>query len=92
MTGRIQIKRIYEPFSIEDGFRVLVDRVWPRGLTKEKAAIDLWMKEVAPSVLLRKWFNHESNKWERFYEKYIEEIKNNEATENIIRLWYYCNI
>jgi len=70
----ISIKRIYESPTPEDGFRVLVDRVWPRGMTKEKAAIDLWDKDIAPSSELRKWFNHELAKWDAFQTKYRDEL------------------
>ena len=70
----ISIKRIYEAPAPEDGFRVLVDRVWPRGMTKEKAAIDLWDKDIAPSSELRKWFNHEGTKWDAFQTKYRDEL------------------
>ncbi|MGN6548344.1 MAG: DUF488 domain-containing protein [Pararhizobium sp.] len=71
----IATKRIYEPASDEDGFRVLVDRIWPRGLTKEKAAIDLWAKDVAPSTELRKWFHHDAGRWEEFEKRYRAELK-----------------
>jgi uncharacterized protein YeaO (DUF488 family) len=71
----ILIKRVYEDKSEEDGYRVLVDRLWPRGLSKEKAGIDLWMKEIGPSDELRKWFNHDPVKWEEFKSKYNEELK-----------------
>ena len=72
---RVQIKRIYEPPETSDGFRVLVDRIWPRGMKKETAAIDVWMKEVAPSTDLRKWFNHEPEKWAAFSKAYKGELK-----------------
>src|SRR6185437_13590773 len=72
---RIQIKRVYEPPAETDGFRVLVDRVWPRGLTKSDAAVDLWMKDVAPSTELRKWFNHDPARWKVFREKYRTELR-----------------
>ncbi|MGE5758613.1 MAG: DUF488 domain-containing protein [Sideroxydans sp.] len=62
----LKLKRVYEAADPNDGFRVLVDRLWPRGLTKEKAHIDLWLKEVAPSDELRKWFGHEPDKWPVF--------------------------
>jgi uncharacterized protein YeaO (DUF488 family) len=71
----IQIKRVYEPRAKMDGFRVLVDRVWPRGLSKSDAAVDLWMKDVAPSTELRKWFNHEPARWKIFQEKYRAELR-----------------
>lgn len=71
----IRIKRIYDPPAKEDGYRILVDRLWPRGLTKEKAKIDLWLKEIAPSNDLRKWFSHDPEKLEEFKSKYKEELK-----------------
>jgi uncharacterized protein YeaO (DUF488 family) len=70
----IRIKRIYEQVAEEDGFRILVDRLWPRGLSKEKAKVDLWMKEVAPSGELRKWFSHDPAKWAEFKKKYEKEL------------------
>jgi uncharacterized protein YeaO (DUF488 family) len=63
---KIQLKRAYDPASNDDGWRVLVDRIWPRGIRKEGARIDLWLKEVAPSTALRKWFGHDSTKWREF--------------------------
>jgi uncharacterized protein YeaO (DUF488 family) len=77
---KIQIKRIYENYSPQDGFRVLVDRLWPRGIKKEKAKIDLWFKEIAPSDKLRKWFKHDISKWEEFKKRYQEEIKQNKES------------
>ncbi len=71
----IRIKRIYEQYSKEDGFRVLVDRLWPRGLSKEQAKIDLWLKEIAPSDDLRKWFIHDPEKWDGFKKKYATELQ-----------------
>ena len=70
----IRIKRIYEQSAEEDGFRILVDRLWPRGLSKEKAQVDLWLKEVAPTGELRKWFSHDPAKWAEFKEKYGKEL------------------
>jgi uncharacterized protein YeaO (DUF488 family) len=71
----LRLKRVYEAADPDDGFRVLVDRLWPRGLTKEKAHIDLWLKEVAPSDELRKWFGHEPDKWPAFRERYFRELE-----------------
>ena len=71
----VKIKRVYEPPRKEDGFRVLVDRLWPRGLSKAAAQVDLWLKEIAPSTALRKWFDHDPTKWEVFQTRYIEELK-----------------
>lgn len=75
--SEIVIKRIYETPSPTDGYRILVDRLWPRGISKEFAQIDEWNKAVAPSTELRKWFNHEPEKWNTFSEKYEEELKAN---------------
>ena len=71
----IKLKRVYENPSAEDGLRVLVDRLWPRGLTKERAAVDLWMKDVAPSTELRKWFGHDPAKWKQFQLRYRKELQ-----------------
>jgi uncharacterized protein YeaO (DUF488 family) len=81
----IKTKRIYESPAEEDGFRILVDRLWPRGVQKEKAKIDLWLKEIAPSDDLRKWFAHESQKWEEFKKKYAKELAIKERLLNEIR-------
>jgi uncharacterized protein YeaO (DUF488 family) len=70
----IRLKRAYDPPSPEDGVRVLVDRLWPRGLAKSKAAIDRWLKEVAPSNELRRWFGHDPRKWDEFRRKYAAEL------------------
>lgn len=75
---KTSIKRVYEPTAKSDGYRVLVDRLWPRGLTKEKAAVDLWLKEIAPSTELRKWFQHDPEKWSQFQTKYKKELKEND--------------
>ena len=71
----IKIKRAYQKPEEEDGFRILVDRLWPRGISKEKANLDLWLKDIAPSNELRKWFGHDVQKWPEFQKKYLEEIK-----------------
>ncbi len=81
----IKIKRTYDMADDNDGYRILVDRLWPRGISKEKAKIDLWLKEIAPSTELRKWYNHDTNKWEEFSNKYIEELKSKENLINHIR-------
>ncbi|CEA14239.1 DUF488 domain-containing protein [Methanobacterium formicicum] len=77
----IQIKRAYDEVSRDDGFRILVDRLWPRGLSKEKLKIDLWLKEIAPSPELRKSFRHDPDKWDWFRTSYLEEL--NEKSELI---------
>ncbi len=67
-------KRVYELPKGEDGFRILVDRLWPRGMSKDKAQLDLWLKEIAPSDELRQWFSHESEKWQEFQKRYRSEL------------------
>jgi uncharacterized protein YeaO (DUF488 family) len=71
---RTAVKRVYEPASKADGFRVLVDRVWPRGVTKQRARIDVWLKSIAPSTQLRKWFDHDPRKWPEFKIRYFDEL------------------
>lgn len=75
----LHIKRIYDEPGEEDGHRILVDRVWPRGISKEQLKADLWLKEVAPSNELRKWFNHDPAKWQEFKKRYRQELANNPA-------------
>lgn len=79
MTGELKLKRAYEPAEPGDGRRVLVDRIWPRGVSKAEAHIDLWLKEVAPSTALRKWFGHAPERWLGFRERYLEELEANPA-------------
>ncbi len=71
----IAIKRVYEPAEQTDGYRVLVDRIWPRGVSKEAAHIDEWLQEIAPSTTLRKWFNHDPARWETFRTRYLVELR-----------------
>lgn len=71
---KLKTKRIYEKPDKEDGFRVLVDRLWPRGLKKSRAQIDLWLKDIAPSSNLRKWFSHDPDKWDEFRKRYFKEL------------------
>ena len=71
----VRVKRVYEKAEAKDGWRVLVDRLWPRGMKKEAAKIDLWMRDVAPSDTLRKWFGHDAKKWGDFQKKYRAELK-----------------
>ena len=73
----IKIKRAYEKPDEGDGTRILVDRLWPRGLTKEKAKVDIWLKEIAPTTSLRKWFSHDPEKWDEFKKRYRSELKDN---------------
>lgn len=81
MSENVVLKRIYEPASKEDGKRILVDRIWPRGISKDKAQLDLWMKEIAPSTELRKEFNHKPERFEEFKEHYIKELQQTEEKE-----------
>lgn len=74
----IHIKRAYQPVSDKDGYRILVDRLWPRGVSKKRLKIDLWLKEIAPSNELRKWFAHDPDRWEEFKTRYREELKDNQ--------------
>ncbi|MBI5459880.1 DUF488 domain-containing protein [Methanobacterium sp.] len=80
----IRIKRAYEEVKESDGFRILIDRLWPRGVSKEKLKIDLWLKEIAPSSELRKSFGHDPNRWEEFQSKYRDELK--EKSELLIQI------
>jgi uncharacterized protein YeaO (DUF488 family) len=82
---KIRIKRVYEKPGREDGKRILVDRLWPRGLTKQKARVDLWLKQIAPSTPLRKWFAHDPGKWKEFSDRYRGEIKKNKEQLTLIK-------
>ncbi len=82
---RIKLKRVYEEASREDGYRVLVERLWPRGLKKEQVAMDLWLKEVAPSPELRTWFGHDPAKWEEFRRRYWAELKEKKEQIDLLR-------
>lgn len=81
----LRIKRVYDPVDSEDGFRVLIDRLWPRGLSKEKVKLDLWLKEIAPSTELRQWFNHDPAKWPEFRQRYFSELDSREEEVKEIR-------
>ena len=72
--GQIRLKRVYDPPSRSDGTRVLVDRLWPRGISKDELRIDLWAKDLAPSTELRKWFSHDPDKWAAFRKRYFREL------------------
>lgn len=80
----IKIKRVYEEPSNEDCFRILVDRLWPRGLSKEKVKVELWLKEIAPGEGLRKWFAHDPKKWDEFRRRYFEELKDKKEMVDLI--------
>ena len=82
----IKIKRAYEAEAKADGFRVMVDRLWPRGIKKEALHIDSWLKEIAPSTALRKWFDHDPKKWPGFKREYNAELKDSPAAKHIIEL------
>lgn len=81
----IRVKRVYEPPARDDGWRVLVDRLWPRGLTKDKARVDTWLKEIAPSDTLRKQFHHEKLSWREFEKHYRVELKKKDAELKALR-------
>ncbi len=81
----IRLKRIYEPPTSDDGFRVLMERLWPRGFTKERAAVNLWLKDIAPSPELRTWFGHDFSKWEEFRRRYRAELEANKDLVNSLR-------
>jgi uncharacterized protein YeaO (DUF488 family) len=81
----IKVKRVYEDPSPADGLRVLVDRLWPRGLTKTRAAIDLWAKDVAPSTELRKWFSHDPAKWSQFQVRYRTELQKKKDALKVLK-------
>lgn len=85
----IKIKRIYDLPLAEDGLRILVDRLWPRGVTKEQAAIDYWYKEITPSPELRKWFGHKAENFKEFAEQYVKELNSQEETLKKIKLLSY---
>ena len=75
----LRVKRVYDKPSSEDGVRVLVDRLWPRGLSKTTAAVDLWLKDIAPSLALRRWFNHDPSRWAEFTHRYAVELDRKKA-------------
>jgi uncharacterized protein YeaO (DUF488 family) len=81
----IRLKRAYEQPSRSDGLRILVERLWPRGVTKEKAALDLWLKDVAPTPGLRKWFSHDPAKWKQFEQRYWKELNARPAAVALLR-------
>lgn len=84
---KVFIKRIYDKEQNSSSYRVLVDRLWPRGISKERANLNEWAKVIAPSTELRKWFNHDPKKFKDFVKKYKLEIKNNKEAENIFKNW-----
>ena len=82
---KILVKRIYEPADEADGFRVLVDRLWPRGMSKARAALDLWLPDLGPSTELRKWFNHDPARWKEFCVRYRAELRDRKRLLDMIR-------
>ena len=82
----IKLKRAYEPASRRDGYRVLVERLWPRGIRKEDLVLDAWEKEIAPSHELRKWFGHDPKRWSEFQKRYRQELKDSAAAERLHEL------
>jgi uncharacterized protein YeaO (DUF488 family) len=82
----IQLKRVYDAPSDQDHFRILVERLWPRGVSKSRAQIDLWLKEIAPSPDLREWYSHDLSKWGEFQERYAAELRLNPAIETMQQL------
>ena len=81
----VKIKRVYERPEKEDGTRILVDRLWPRGLTKARASVDLWLKDIAPSTELRKWFGHDPGKWAEFKTRYRAELRENVEKVDLLK-------
>ena len=81
----VKIKRVYEQPAEADGMRILVDRLWPRGLSKQKAQVDLWLKEIAPSDELRRWFAHDTTRWAEFQKRYRDELKHNTSSMNVLK-------
>ncbi|MFD2533010.1 DUF488 domain-containing protein [Gracilimonas halophila] len=82
----LKTKRVYEEVTEEDGYRILTERLWPRGVSKERAALDQWMKSIAPSNDLRKWFDHDPDKWEEFKERYRKELFGSEAVNEMLEI------
>jgi uncharacterized protein YeaO (DUF488 family) len=81
----IKVKRVYEKPSRTDGLRVLVDRLWPRGLSKERAAVKVWLKDLAPSTELRKWFGHDPEKWKQFQVRYRKELRERKEALKLLK-------
>lgn len=87
MALDVRIKRVYAPADLEDGCRVLVDRLWPRGVSKEEARLDHWLKEVAPSTELRRWFGHDPARWDEFQARYRRELDANPEAIDRLKAW-----
>jgi uncharacterized protein YeaO (DUF488 family) len=84
-ADRIRTKRVYDPPEKSDGYRVLVDRLWPRGISREKARVDEWLKEIAPSSELRNWYGHDPEKWKEFKSRYFRELGRNRPAVGALR-------
>ena len=82
----VRVKRVYEEPASSDGHRVLIDRLWPRGLSKDRAGVSRWLKEAAPSTELRQWFDHDPNLWEEFQRRYLAELEQGDALETLVDL------
>ena len=82
----IKIKRVYEEYDVTDGTRVLIDRLWPRGVRRASAKVDIWMRDVAPTTELRKWFSHDPEKWTEFEKRYLRELSNSAALDKLVAL------
>lgn len=85
MPGELRLKRIFDAPATEDGTRVLVERLWPRGVTKQRAALDLWLREVAPSPALRRWYNHDVGRWDEFVSRYRAELAEHPSILGMLR-------
>lgn len=86
MTSRVWLRRAYDAPTRNDGYRVLVDRLWPRGVSREHLAVDEWLKEVAPSSDLRRWYDHRAERWDEFRTRYLDELASGEAAEALASL------
>lgn len=86
VAAKVEVKRVYDEPGAGDGQRVLVDRIWPRGLARDRAALDEWMKELAPSTELRKWYGHDRDRFPEFRRRYLGELKDAEHAEALTRL------
>ena len=82
---QVRIKRVYEPPEPRDGTRILIDRLWPRGLTKDRARVDVWRKDIAPSASLREWFGHDPAKWEEFQKRYWKELEEKKEAVQLLK-------
>lgn len=84
--SEVRVKRVYDPQASDDGVRVLVDRLWPRGMRRDEAGIDLWLKDVAPSPGLRRWFGHDPVRWPGFQDRYRAELAGNAALDELLAM------